>query len=206
MVPAGTPGFTAEKAYDKLGWHASDTHPLSFEACRVPEANLLGERGRGYAQFLATLDDGRVAIAALAVGCIQACLDMSVEYAGERQTFGGPIGRKQGLAFQVSDLQVMLDASRLLTYKAAAMKDAMDAGRGPAVKDFKQAAAVAKLYATESAVTATRIATQVFGGYGFMEEYPVTRFYRDAKVLEIGEGTSEVQRMLIARGLGLPVE
>lgn len=206
MVPAGTPGFTAEKAYDKLGWHASDTHPLSFEDCRVPEANLLGERGRGYAQFLATLDDGRVAIAALAVGCLQACLDMSVEYAGERQTFGGPIGRKQGLAFQVSDLQVMLDASRLLTYRAAAMKDAMDAGRDVSTASFKQAAAVAKLYATESAVTATRIATQVFGGYGFMEEYPVTRFYRDAKVLEIGEGTSEVQRMLIARGLGLPVE
>jgi butyryl-CoA dehydrogenase len=206
MVPAGTPGFTAEKAYDKLGWHASDTHPLSFEDCRVPEANLLGERGRGYAQFLATLDDGRVAIAALAVGCLQACLDMSVEYAGERQTFGGPIGRKQGLAFQVSDLQVMLDASRLLTYRAAAMKDAMDAGRDVSTAAFKQAAAVAKLYATESAVTATRIATQVFGGYGFMEEYPVTRFYRDAKVLEIGEGTSEVQRMLIARGLGLPVE
>ncbi|WP_107772118.1 acyl-CoA dehydrogenase family protein [Nocardioides sediminis] len=206
MVPAGTPGFTAEKAYDKLGWHASDTHPLSFEGVRVPEGNLLGERGRGYAQFLATLDDGRVAIAALAVGCIQACLDMSLEYAGERQTFGGPIGRKQGVAFQVSDLQVMLDAARLLTYKAAAMKDAMDAGRTVSTKDFKQAAAVAKLYATESAVTATRIATQVFGGYGFMEEYPVARFYRDAKVLEIGEGTSEVQRMLIARGLGLPVE
>ncbi|NYE37409.1 butyryl-CoA dehydrogenase [Nocardioides cavernae] len=206
IVPSGTPGFTAEKAYDKLGWHASDTHPLSFDGARVPEANLLGERGRGYAQFLATLDDGRVAIAALAVGCIQACLDMSVQYAGERQTFGGPIGRKQGLAFQVSDLQVMLDASRLLTYKAAAMKDAMDAGRDVSMAAFKQAAAVAKLYATESAVTATRIATQVFGGYGFMEEYPVVRFYRDAKVLEIGEGTSEVQRMLIARGLGLPVE
>ena len=172
----------------------------------MPEANLLGERGRGYAQFLATLDDGRVAIAALAVGCIQACLDLSLEYAGERQTFGGPIGRKQGVAFQIADLQVMLDASRLLTYKAAAMKDAMDAGRSVSTKDFKQAAAVAKLYATESAVTATRIATQVFGGYGFMEEYPVARFYRDAKVLEIGEGTSEVQRMLIARGLGLPVE
>src|SRR6476469_756326 len=120
IVPSGTPGFTAEKAYDKLGWHASDTHPLSFEDVRVPEANLLGERGRGYAQFLATLDDGRVAIAALAVGCIQACLDMSLAYAGERQTFGGPIGRKRGLAFQISDLQVMLDASRLLTYKAAA--------------------------------------------------------------------------------------
>jgi short-chain 2-methylacyl-CoA dehydrogenase len=206
IVPSGTPGFTAEKAYDKLGWHASDTHPLSFEDVRVPESHLLGERGRGYAQFLATLDDGRVAIAALAVGCIQACLDLSLQYAGERQTFGGPIGRKQGVAFQVSDLQVMLDASRLLTYKAAAMKDAMDAGHGVAMKDFKQAAAVAKLYSTESAVTATRIATQVFGGYGFMEEYPVARFYRDAKVLEIGEGTSEVQRMLIARGLGLPVE
>jgi butyryl-CoA dehydrogenase len=206
IVPSDTPGFTAEKAYDKLGWHASDTHPLSFADARVPEANLLGERGRGYAQFLATLDDGRVAIAALAVGCIQACLDMSLQYAGERQTFGGPIGRKQGLAFQISDLQVMLDASRLLTYKAAAMKDAMDAGQSVSMGAFKQAAAVAKLYATESAVTATRIATQVFGGYGFMEEYPVVRFYRDAKVLEIGEGTSEVQRMLIARGLGLPVE
>ena len=206
IVPSGTPGFTAEKAYDKLGWHASDTHPLSFEDVRVPEANLLGERGRGYAQFLATLDDGRVAIAALAVGCIQACLDMSLQYAGERQTFGGPIGRKQGLAFQIADLEVMLHASRLLTYRAAAMKDAMDRGTGGSMKEFKQAAAVAKLYTTESAVTATRIATQVFGGYGFMEEYPVARFYRDAKVLEIGEGTSEVQRMLIARGLGLPVE
>jgi len=207
VVPSDTPGFTAEKAYDKLGWHASDTHPLSFTDARVPESHLLGERGRGYAQFLATLDDGRVAIAALAVGCIQACLDMSLQYAGERQTFGGPIGRKQGLAFQVSDLQVLLDASRLLTYKAAAMKDAMDAGSSSVtMASFKQAAAVAKLYSTESAVTATRIATQVFGGYGFMEEYPVARFYRDAKVLEIGEGTSEVQRMLIARGLGLPVE
>ena len=201
IVPSGTPGFTAEPAYDKLGWHASDTHPLSFEDVRVPEANLLGERGRGFAQFLAILDDGRVAIAALAVGCIQACLDMSLQYAGERQTFGVPIGRKQGLAFQIADLEVMLQSARLLVYKAAAMKDA-----GVPVKDFKQAAAIAKLHATESAVTATRIATQVFGGYGFMEEYPVTRFYRDAKVLEIGEGTSEVQRMLIARGLGLPVE
>jgi len=201
IVPSGTPGFTAEPAYDKLGWHASDTHPLTFTAARVPEANLLGERGRGFAQFLATLDDGRVAIAALAVGCIQACLDMSVAYAGERTTFGVPIGAKQGVAFQVADLEVMLEASRMLTYRAAAMKDA-----GRPMAQFKQAAAIAKLYATESAVTATRIATQVFGGYGFMEEYPVTRFYRDAKVLEIGEGTSEVQRMLIARGRGLPVE
>ena len=210
MLPAGTPGFTAEKAYDKLGWHASDTHPLSFADAHVPEANLLGQRGRGYAQFLATLDDGRVAISALAVGCIQACLDLSLQYAGERTTFGVPIGRKQGVAFQIADLETMLHASRLLTYRAAAMRDSMsDAstdGGGSAMKDFKQAAAVAKLYTTESAVTATRIATQVFGGYGFMEEYPVARFYRDAKVLEIGEGTSEVQRMLIARGLGLPVE
>jgi butyryl-CoA dehydrogenase len=201
MVPSGTPGFVAEKAYDKLGWHASDTHPLSFSDARVPADHLLGERGRGYAQFLATLDDGRVAISALSVGCIKACLEMSVAYAGERQTFGGPIGRKQGVAFQIADLEVMLHASRGLTYRAAALKDA-----GAPYQQFKQAAAVAKLYSTESAVTATRIATQVFGGYGFMEEYPVARFYRDAKVLEIGEGTSEVQRMLIARGLGLPVE
>lgn len=201
MVPADTPGFTAEKAYDKLGWHASDTHPLSFEGCRVPAENLLGEQGRGYAQFLATLDDGRVAISALSVGCIQACVEMCVAYACERQTFGGPIGRKQGVAFQIADLEVMLQAARLLTYRAAAMKDG-----GAPYQQFKQAASVAKVYATESAVSATRIATQVFGGYGFMEEYPVARFYRDAKVLEIGEGTSEVQRMLIARGLGLPVE
>jgi short/branched chain acyl-CoA dehydrogenase len=204
LVPSGTEGFVVEPAYDKLGWHASDTHPLTFQDCRVPAGNLLGERGRGYAQFLAILDDGRVAIAALAVGCIQACLDHSVKYAGERQTMGGPIGRKQGVAFQIADLQVMAEAARLLTYKAAALKDVGAHTKDP--QAFKQAAAIAKLYATESAVTATRIATQVFGGYGFMEEYPVVRFYRDAKVLEIGEGTSEVQRMLIARGLGLPVE
>jgi short-chain 2-methylacyl-CoA dehydrogenase len=201
IVPNGTPGFTVEPAYDKLGWHASDTHPLTFTDCRVPEDHLLGERGRGFAQFLATLDDGRVAIAAVALGCIQACLDLSVQYSLERTTFGTPIGRKQGVAFQIADLQVMAEAARTLTYKAAAIKD-----RGGTAQEFKQAAAVAKLYATESAVTATRIATQVYGGYGFMEEYPVARFYRDAKVLEIGEGTSEIQRMLIARGLGLPVE
>ena len=201
LIPSRTSGLTVEPAYEKLGWHASDTHPLSFDDVRVPEANLLGERGRGYAQFLATLDDGRVAIAALAVGCIQACVELCVTYAGQRQTFGVPIGRKQGVAFQIADLEVMLHASRLLTYRAAAMRDA-----GAPAQQFKQAASIAKLYATESAVTATRIATQVFGGYGFMEEYPVARFYRDAKVLEIGEGTSEVQRMLIARGLGLPVE
>jgi short/branched chain acyl-CoA dehydrogenase len=206
IVPADADGFTAEPAYDKLGWHASDTHPLTLQDVHVPEGNLVGGRGRGYAQFLATLDDGRVAIAAVAVGCIQACLDLSLQYAGERQTFGVPIGRKQGVAFQIADLEVMLQASRMLVHRAAAMKDALGRSGGPSAGDFKQAASVAKLYATESAVTATRIATQVFGGYGFMEEYPVARFYRDAKVLEIGEGTSEVQRLLIARGLGLPVE
>jgi butyryl-CoA dehydrogenase len=201
IVPSRTPGFTAEPSYNKLGWHSSDTHPLSLVDVHVPADCLLGERGKGYAQFLATLDDGRVAISALAVGCIQACLDLAVEYAGERTTFGVPIGAKQGVAFRIADLQVMAEAARMLTYKAAAMKDA-----GAPMAAFKQAASVAKLYSTESAVTATRIATQVFGGYGFMEEYPIARFYRDAKVLEIGEGTSEVQRMLIARGLGLPVE
>jgi short/branched chain acyl-CoA dehydrogenase len=200
VVPSGTPGFVVEPAYDKLGWHASDTHPLAFDGVRVPEDHLLGERGRGYAQFLATLDDGRVAIAAVAVGCIQACLELSVAYANERTAFSVPIGARQGVAFQIADLQVMADAARSLTYGAAALKDA-----GAPVAEFKQAASIAKLYATESAVTATRVATQVFGGYGFMEEYPVARFYRDAKVLEIGEGTSEIQRMLIARGLGLPV-
>ena len=206
IVPTDAPGFTAEPAYDKLGWHASDTHPITLDGVRLPEANMLGERGRGFAQFLATLDDGRIAIGALAVGCIQACLDQCLQYAGERQTFGVPIGRKQGVAFQIADLEVMLQASRLLVYKAAATKDAMRDGSGPTASELKQVASVAKLYATESAVSATRIATQVFGGYGFMEEYPVARLYRDAKVLEIGEGTSEVQRMLIARGLGLPVE
>jgi butyryl-CoA dehydrogenase len=208
IVPSGTPGFVVEPAYDKLGWHCSDTHPLAFEGARVPADHLLGERGRGFAQFLATLDDGRIAIAALAVGCIQACLDLSVQYAGERTTFGVPIGTKQGVAFPIADLEVMARAARALTYQAAAMKDAMQAGAAgaPSPAQLKAAAAAAKLYATESAVTATRIATQVFGGYGFMEEYPVARFYRDAKILEIGEGTSQVQRLVLARGLGLPVE
>jgi butyryl-CoA dehydrogenase len=201
IVPSGTPGFTVEPAYDKLGWHASDTRPLTFTGCRVPADHLLGERGRGLAQFLATLDDGRIAIAALAVGCLQAMVELSVSYAGERTAFGVPIGSKQGVAFQIADLKVMADAARQLTYRAAALRDA-----GRPTAEIKQAASVAKLYATESAVTATRIATQIHGGYGFMEEYPVARFYRDAKVLEIGEGTSEVQRLLIGRSLGLPVE
>ncbi len=201
IVPSGTPGFTVEPAYRKLGWHISDTHPLSFTDCRVPEENLLGERGRGFAQFLSILDDGRIAIAALAVGCARACLEMSVDYALTRTAFGQPIGRKQGVAFQIADMRVAVEAATLLTYKAAWLKD-----EGRPAAEVKQAAAIAKLYATEAAVSATRTATQVFGGYGFMEEYPVARFYRDAKVLEIGEGTSEVQRLLIGRGLGLPVE
>ncbi len=200
MVPAGTPGFVVAPAYDKLGWHISDTHGLSFDDCHVPEDHLLGERGQGFRQFLAVLDDGRIAISALAVGLAQGCLDLSVRYAKDRHTFGSPIGSRQAVAFSLSDLAVSVEAARLLTYKAAALKDA-----GRPAKEVKQAAAIAKLYSTEAAVTATRTATQVFGGNGFMEEFPVARFYRDAKILEIGEGTSEVQRMVIARGLGLPV-
>jgi short-chain 2-methylacyl-CoA dehydrogenase len=200
IVPSGTPGFVVEPPYDKLGWHISDTHGLTFDDCRVPNSNLLGTRGHGFRQFLAVLDDGRIAISALAVGLAQACLEQSVRYANERTTFGTPIGAKQGVAFQLSDLAVSVEAARLLTYKAAALRDA-----GRPAREIKQAAAIAKLYSTEAAVAATRTATQVFGGNGFMEEFPVARFYRDAKILEIGEGTSEVQRLLIARGLGLPV-
>ena len=198
IVPAGTPGFEVEPPYRKMGWHASDTHGLRFADCRVPVDNLLGARGRGFRQFLVTLDDGRVAIAALAVGLAQACLEHSVAYAKERTAFGGPIGRHQAVAFKCADLAVMVENARNLTYKAAWLKDH---GR-----PFKQAAAMAKLYATEAAVTATREATQIFGGYGFIDETPVSRFYRDAKVLEIGEGTSEIQRLVISRELGLPVE
>jgi alkylation response protein AidB-like acyl-CoA dehydrogenase len=200
IVPSGTPGLTVEPAYDKLGWHISDTHGLTFDNCRVPEANLLGRRGDGYRQFLAVLDDGRIAISALAVGLAQGCLDVSLKYANERQTFGAPIGSRQAVAFSLSDLAVSVEAARLLTYKAAWLKDA-----GRPAAHIKQAASMAKLYSTEAAVSAARVATQVFGGNGFMEEFPVARFYRDAKILEIGEGTSEVQRLLIARALGLPV-
>jgi short/branched chain acyl-CoA dehydrogenase len=202
LVPSGTPGFTVEPAYDKLGWHASDTHGLSFDGVRVPAGNLLGRRGDGFRQFLKTLDDGRIAISALAVGLAQACLDQSADYARTRQAFGRPIGANQGVAFQVADLAVAVEAARLLTYKAAWLRDEHGAGRRSRA-EVKAAAAIAKLHSSEAAVSATRVATQVFGGNGFMEEYPVARFYRDAKILEIGEGTSEVQRMVIARGLGL---
>jgi short/branched chain acyl-CoA dehydrogenase len=198
VIPAGTPGFEVQPPYRKMGWHASDTHGLTFTSCQVPEDHLLGERGRGFAQFLKILDEGRVAISALAVGCIQACLELCTQYAQDRNAFGKPIGANQGVAFQVADLAVMAETARLLTYQAAWLHDL---GR-----PYKQAAAMAKLHTTEAAVTATRMATQIFGGYGFMDETPVSRFYRDAKILEIGEGTSEIQRLVIARALGLPVE
>jgi butyryl-CoA dehydrogenase len=198
IVPVGTPGFEVEPAYDKMGWRASDTHPLRFEDCRVPEGNLLGDRGGGFRQFLSTLDDGRIAIAALAAGVVQACLDESTAYAKERMSFGKPIGSYQGIAFKIADLAVMAEAAHLLTYKAAWLKDTG--------QPYRQAAARAKLYATEAAVTATRQATQIFGGAGFLDDTLVARHYRDAKVLEIGEGTSEIQRLVIARGLGLPVK
>jgi butyryl-CoA dehydrogenase len=196
VIPAGTPGLVVEPPYRKMGWHASDTHGLIFDNCRVPADHLLGEEGQGFAQFLATLDDGRVAIAALAVGLAQACLEQSVDYANQRHAFGSPIGKYQAVAFKCADMAVAVENARNLVYKAAWLKDQ---GR-----PFKQAAAMAKLYATEAAVTATREATQIFGGYGFMDETPVARFYRDAKILEIGEGTSEVQRLIISRQLGLP--
>jgi short-chain 2-methylacyl-CoA dehydrogenase len=197
VVPSGTPGLEVQPPYRKMGWHASDTHGLTFVECRVPEDHLLGERGRGYAQFLEILDEGRVAIAALAVGVIQRCVDDAVAYAGERIAFGRPIGSNQGVAFRCADMQVALAAARELTYHAAWLRD-----HG---KSFKTEAAIAKLYATEAAIDATRSATQVFGGYGFIDETAVSRHYRDAKILEIGEGTSEVQRLVIARTLGLRV-
>jgi short-chain 2-methylacyl-CoA dehydrogenase len=195
IVPSGTPGFTVAPGYSKVGWCASDTHELSFDDVRVPAANLLGPRGRGLAQFLRILDEGRIAIAALAVGLAQGCVDESVAYARERQAFGRPIGDYQAVQFMISDMELRAHTARLAYYDAAAR---MQAGA-----DFKRYAAIAKLHASNAAMENARWATQVHGGYGFMNESAVGRFYRDAKILEIGEGTSEVQRMLIARGLGL---
>jgi short/branched chain acyl-CoA dehydrogenase len=195
IVPSGTPGFTVSKKYSKVGWNASDTRELSFSDCRVPVANLLGERGRGYAQFLSILDEGRIAIAALAVGLAQGCVDESVKYAKERHAFGRPIGANQSIQFKIADMEMRAHTARLAYYDAAARML-----RG---EPFKREAAIAKLYSSEIAVTNAREATQVHGGYGFMNEFPVARMWRDAKILEIGEGTSEVQRMLIARDLGL---
>ena len=197
VVPAGTTGMIIEPPYHKLGWHASDTHGITLDDCRVPEHHLLGKPGEGFRNFLTILDDGRIAISALAVGCAQAALEMSIEYAKDRIAFGKPIGANQGLAFQLSDLAVQVENARNLTYKAAWIKDQ---GR-----PIGQIAAMAKLYSTEAAMDAVRLGTQVLGGMGFMEETPMARFYRDAKILEIGEGTSEIQRLVIARSLGLPV-
>ncbi|MET8150345.1 acyl-CoA dehydrogenase family protein [Actinoplanes sp. NPDC049668] len=195
IVPSGTPGFTVAPGYSKVGWCASDTHELAFDDVRVPAANLLGERGRGFAQFLRILDEGRIAIAALSVGLAQGCVDESVKYAKERQAFGQPIGNYQAVQFMIADMEMRAHTARVAYYDAAAR---MLAGR-----DFKHQAALAKLYSSEAAMDNARYATQVHGGYGFMNESAVGRFYRDAKILEIGEGTSEVQRMIIARGLGL---
>lgn len=195
IVPSGTPGFTVAPGYSKVGWCASDTHELSFDDVRVPAENLLGERGRGFAQFLRTLDEGRIAIAALSVGLAQGCVDESVKYASERQAFGRTIGNYQGVQFLIADMELRAHTARLGYYDAAS--------RMLAGEDFKRYAAIAKLNASNAAMENSRYATQVHGGYGFMNESAVGRFYRDAKILEIGEGTSEVQRMLIARGLGL---
>ena len=195
IVPSGTPGFTVAPKYSKVGWNCSDTHELSFDDVRVPAGNLVGERGRGYAQFLSILDEGRVAIAALSVGLAQGCVDECLRYVKEREAFGHKIGEYQAIQFKIADMEVRTHTARLAYYAAASKML-----RG---EPFKQEASIAKLVASNAAMDNSREATQIFGGYGFMNEFPVSRFYRDAKILEIGEGTSEVQRMLIARHLGV---
>jgi short/branched chain acyl-CoA dehydrogenase len=196
LVPADAPGITVERAYRKLGWHASDTHGLVFAGCRVAEDALLGERGQGFRQCLEVLTDGRITVAALAVGLAQACIDESVTYATERHAFGKPIGAFQMIQAKIADMHAVTEAARLVTYKAAWLKDQ---GR-----EHVAAASAAKLAASEAAMSCAREAVQIHGGYGFIEEYPVARYYRDAKILEIGEGTSEIQRLILARDLGLP--
>ena len=195
LVPTTTPGFTAEPAYNKVGWNASDTHPLTFADVRVPEENLLGERGRGYANFLRILDEGRIAISALSVGAAQGCVDESIKYAKEREAFGRPIGQNQAIAFKIARMEARAHVARTAYYDAAAL---MLSG-----KPFKKQASIAKLISSEAAMDNARDATQIHGGYGFMNEYAVARHYRDSKILEIGEGTTEVQLMLIAREAGL---
>jgi len=195
VIEVPTPGFTVEPAYNKVGWNASDTHPLSFTDVRVPEENLLGERGRGYANFLQILDEGRIAIAALATGAAQGCVDECVKYARDRSAFGQPIGRFQAIEFKIARMEARAHAARTAYYDAAAL---MLSG-----KPFKKQAAIAKLLAGEAAMDNARDGTQIHGGYGFMNDYPVARHYRDSKILEIGEGTTEVQLMLIAREIGL---
>ncbi|QCP04080.1 acyl-CoA dehydrogenase family protein [Brevibacterium sp. CS2] len=195
MIPSGTPGFTVEPAYDKVGWNSSDTHPLTFDGVQVPEENLLGERGRGYANFLRILDEGRIAVAALSVGAAQGCVDESVRYANERRSFGRPIGEYQGISFKLARMEARVVAARAAYYLAAS--------RMLAGLPFKKEASIAKLVAGDAAMDNARDATQIHGGYGFMNEYLVARHYRDSKILEVGEGTTEVQLMLIARELGV---
>jgi short-chain 2-methylacyl-CoA dehydrogenase len=195
LVPNGTPGYEIGEPYRKMGWHASDTRPLSFDGCRVPAGNLVGRRGQGFRQFLQTLDGGRISVSAMGVGLAQGALDEALAYAKERRAFGQPIGKYQAIQAKLADLSTEIEAARLLTYRAALEKDAG--------KPFALTAAQAKLKTGRLAVRASEEAVQVHGGYGYMEEYPVCRFYRDAKVLTIGEGTDEVQQMVIARGLGL---
>ena len=199
MIPQGTAGYQVLESYRKLGWHSSDTHPLSFEDCVVPQENLLGERGGGFRQFLHTLMGGRIAIAALSVGLAQACLDASLSYAKERKTFGSPLSKHQAIQFKLADMAMETELARTMVYRAAAsyMHDGSQTS-----DETRMLAAMCKLFASETSKRAADQAVQIHGGYGFMEEYPVARYYRDVKVNEIGEGTSEVQRMLIARLLG----
>jgi alkylation response protein AidB-like acyl-CoA dehydrogenase len=195
IVPNGTPGYEAGEPYRKMGWNASDTRPLTFDDCRVPEGNLLGRRGEGFKQFLQILDGGRIGVAAMGVGLAQGALDEAISYSKERQAFGQPIGKFQAIQAKIADLSAQIEAARLLVYRAAIEKD-----RG---ESFTLTAAQAKLITGRLAVRATEEAVQIHGGYGYIEEYPVCRFYRDAKILTIGEGTDEVQQMVIARQLGV---
>jgi short-chain 2-methylacyl-CoA dehydrogenase len=194
IVPNGTPGFEPGEPYRKMGWNASDTRPLSFDDCRVPEGNLLGRRGDGFKQFLQILDGGRIGVAAMGVGLAQGALDEAISYAKERRAFGQPIGKFQAIQAKIADISAQIEAARLLVYRAAMLKE-----RG---EPYTLTAAQAKLITGRLAVRATEEAVQIHGGYGYIEEYPVCRFYRDAKILTIGEGTDEVQQMVIARQLG----
>jgi short-chain 2-methylacyl-CoA dehydrogenase len=194
LVPKGTPGYSIGEPYRKMGWNASDTRPLAFDDCRVPEENLVGPRGAGFKQFLQTLDGGRISVSAMGVGLAQGALDEALAYAKERRAFGQPISKYQAIQVKIADLSSEIEGARLLTYKAALEKDAGAA--------FSLTAAQAKLKTGRLAVKATEEAVQIHGGYGYIEEYPVCRHYRDAKILTIGEGTDEVQQMVIARQLG----
>jgi butyryl-CoA dehydrogenase len=199
LVPTGTPGYHVLESYRKLGWHSSDTHPLSFDACEVPAENLLGPRGGGYRQFLHTLTGGRIAIAALSVGLAQACLDASLAYAKERHSFGVPISKHQAIQFKLADMATETELARTMVYRAASEYE----HTGEQITDeVRMLAAMCKLYASEASKRAADNAIQIHGGYGFIEDYPVARYWRDVKINEIGEGTSEVQRILIARLLG----